>query len=382
MRAVHFGAGNIGRGFIGMLLYQAGYHTTFIDVNQSLIDEINEKQQYQIVLAAEKQEFIQVGNISAINSKTNPEDVHQAIVEADIITTAIGPSILPLIAALIAEGMRKRVKENQQPLNIIACENMIGGSSFLQEKVYAFIPEAEKTLCRQLFGFPDAAVDRIIPNQMRKQSLEVAVEPYFEWVVDETAMKGENPVIDGLTYVQDLQAYIERKLFTVNTGHAVPAYMGWHLGYETIEHAMQDANILTMIQGVLDETGEALIRVHGFDRKKHESYKQTIIERFKNPYVSDEVTRVGRNPIRKLGAKDRLVYPAQLYMKNVGELPYHLVKLMAFALLYDVKEDEESLQLQQMVSKLGYERTLTEVTGLQAGEPLFAAILKEIQALT
>src|SRR5699024_1459994 len=120
------------------------------------------------------------------------------------------------------------------------------------------------------------------------------------------------PVIEGMTYVEELQPYIERKLFTVNTGHAVPAYMGYYLGLETIGEAMCSPVVQETIQGVLNETGEALIQTYNFDRQQHQIYKKTIIERFKNPYISDAVTRVGRNPIRKLGPNDRLIYPAKL----------------------------------------------------------------------
>lgn len=382
MLAVHFGAGNIGRGFIGSLLYKAGYHTTFIDVNQPLIDAINNEKQYQVVLAAETEAYMQVGDMSAMNSKTNPDDVKRAIADASIVTTAIGPNILPYIAELIAESLLLRLEENKHPLNVIACENMVGASAFLREKIFAYIPEDKQKECAALFGFPNAAVDRIVPNEKRDNLLDVAVEPYFEWVVEEPGFKGEKPVIDGMTYVADLQPYIERKLFTVNTGHIVPAYMGYYIGHETIGEAMQDTKIEAMIQGVLDETGEALIRVHGFDREQHETYKQTIITRFKNPYVSDMVTRVGRNPIQKLGATERLIYPAKLYVDHVGDVPKHLPKLIAFALLYDPEADEQAVKLQQMIKEQGYKETLMDVTGLDLEDPLLTAVLDEVKHLT
>ena len=105
-KAVHFGAGNIGRGFIGLLLSKAGYHVTFVDVAAPLVDDINNLGKYNVQIFG-RDDKIQVDNVSAINSKENPDKLLDAIVEADIVTTAIGPNILKFIAPNIAQGLTK-----------------------------------------------------------------------------------------------------------------------------------------------------------------------------------------------------------------------------------------------------------------------------------
>lgn len=381
MQAVHFGAGNIGRGFIGALLYQANYHTTFVDVNEAVIQELNKKQQYNVVLAAENSETLTVKNVSGINSMNHPDQVIEAIVQADIVTTAVGPHILPMIAELIAKGLRERFHTNKQPLNIIACENMVGGSTLLKEKVMEHVTNAEKTAFQDVFGFPDAAVDRIVPNQENEDPLEVSVEPFYEWVVDETAIKGEKPAIDGITFVSDLTPYIERKLFTVNTGHATVAYIGRYMGYATIKEAMDDTKVQAIIQGALEESGEAIIQTYHFDREAHQAYIQKIIERFKNPYISDEVTRVGRGPIRKLGGRDRLIRPATVYMEVTNKQPIYLPKVIATVLNYENEQDEEAVKLRQMIANEGYEKTLQNVSGLEASHPLIPLVVQEMEEI-
>ena len=378
MEAVHFGAGNIGRGFIGLLLYQSGYDTTFVDVNDEIIRAINEKKQYSVVLAAEDKKTITVKNISAINSVSNPEEAARAIAEADIITTAVGPNVLPIISKLIAQGLRERVKTNKQPLNIIACENMVGGTKLLKENIYQHCTSEEKAILNEMIGFPNAAVDRIVPNQTNEELLQVLVEPYYEWVVEAPAIKGEKPPINGITFVDDLTPYIERKLFTVNTGHAAAAYVGYHLGYRTIIDAMKDVRVSDTIQGALRESGEALIQTYQFDREEHEKYIETILSRFTNPFISDEVTRVARGPLRKLGARDRLVRPAVMYMEATGKVPVYLAKVIAAALAFNHEADEEAVQLQEMIANQGVEATLQEISGLEAGHPLVAAVLREM----
>lgn len=131
-QAIHFGAGNIGRGFIGELLVQSGYEVTFVDVNEELVETINAKKGYNIQIVGDEPQTIHIEHVKAINSNTNIEDLLMAIVHADIVTTAIGPNILKFIAPNIAKGLERRVKENTTPLNIIACENMVGGSTVLK----------------------------------------------------------------------------------------------------------------------------------------------------------------------------------------------------------------------------------------------------------
>ena len=187
MIAVHFGAGNIGRGFIGSLLHQSGFETCFVDVNSELVNLINEKKQYRVQLANESHEELLVENVRAINSVTDPELVIEAIAKAELVTAAVGPMCFLIIAGVLAEGLKQRLIQSEKPLTIIACENMIGGSAFLKEKVYEQLNEEEKSKFDERFSFPNAAVDRIVPIETNEDKLLVKVEPFFEWVVDEAA---------------------------------------------------------------------------------------------------------------------------------------------------------------------------------------------------
>lgn len=381
MLAVHFGAGNIGRGFIGNLLYHSGYETCFVDVNSEIVNLLNEKKEYRVVLADPSQQEMVIKNVSAINSQANPEHVIEAIAKADILTTAIGPNILPLIANLIADGLRKRIEITDKPLNLIACENMIGGSSLLKEKVFEKLTNEEKSLFDQRFGFPDSAVDRIVPNQINEDKLMVKVEPFYEWVVEETKIVGEKPEIAGITFVQDLVPFIERKLFTVNTGHALAAYFGYYFGIETINSAMENEQINGLVEGALRESGEFLVGKYGFNRDEHGKYIQKILHRFANAYIIDEVTRVGRSPIRKLGPNDRLVSPARQFIEVVGKEPTYLMKGIAAALLYDFEGDQDAVHVQSTIKEKGLVAAIAEYTKLDQTSPLFEGIVEQYNQL-
>ncbi len=375
-KAVHFGAGNIGRGFIGLLLSKAGYHVTFVDVAAPLVDDINALGKYNVQIFG-RDDKIQVDNVSAINSNTNLDDLLNAIVEADIVTTAIGPNILKFIAPNIAKGLTKRVESNQTPLNIIACENMVGGSTVLKNFVYENLSDEVKPKIDKLIGFPDAAVDRIVPAQHNEEKLLVKVEEFSEWDVDSKGFVGERPQIDGMTIVDNLNAYIERKLFTVNTGHASIAYLAYQKGINDISAAMRDENIVEMARRVWKETGELLIEKYGFDPEVHGKYVKTAENRFSNPYLSDEVTRVARGPKRKLSPKDRLVSPATQLLER-GKIPEALATVIAAAFKFDFDGDPEAVEIQTYIKENGIESAITHFTGVEEGSRLYQLIREKI----
>ena len=216
-KAVHFGAGNIGRGFIGEILNQNGFEVTFVDVNSTVIDALNARHAYEIGIASPEHEKIAISNVSGINNKEYPAAVVEAIAAADMVTTAIGPNILPFIAELCAKGIQaRRSAGNTAALDFAACENMIGGTAFLFEKVSEYLTAEDQAFVERYIGFPNAAVDRIVPGQHHEDPLYVEVEPFHEWVIDESQMKSELR-LEGVHYATDLEPFIERKLFSVNS---------------------------------------------------------------------------------------------------------------------------------------------------------------------
>ncbi|MGX7092884.1 mannitol-1-phosphate 5-dehydrogenase [Hutsoniella sourekii] len=380
MHAVHFGAGNIGRGFIGEVLSKNGFSIDFVDLNETIIDALQARGSYEIELADQDKEQMTVNQVNGINNGQEPEAVVQAISQANIVTTAIGPNILPYIAELICQGLKARQEQGiQEALDVIACENMIGGSQFLKEKVQAFADESLLDYIETYIGFPNAAVDRIVPIQSHEDPLFVSVEPFKEWVIDATQSKNKEIRLDEVLYVEDLEPYIERKLFSVNTGHATVAYTGYYKGYATIDQAMEDSAVKSQLEAVLNETGQLLEAKWHFDADDHQAYIQKIIGRFENPYISDDITRVARTPIRKLGYDERFIRPMREAKQY--ELSYkHLLKVVAMIFKYDYAEDDQAVALQDKLNKQPLEEVISEVTGLEDKE-LINQIAKTYQEL-
>ena len=365
MKALIFGAGNIGRGFIGQILKVNCYDLIFADISDKIIDEINLKREYNVYFASNDEKSIRISDVIGIHNLKDMERLKEAIRIADLITTSVGPNILPIIAKTISDGIKERLsKENIEFFNIMACENAIGATDTLKKNLYLHLDEEEKVKAEKYIGFPNSAVDRIVPIQKNENILDVTVEPYHEWVVEADKFRGNFKPIKGVEYKKDLKPYIERKLFTVNTGHATTAYIGNAFGYKTIIEAMDDEKIEEMVLGVLKETSEYLIESFKFREEEQRKYVNTIINRFKNPHISDDIIRVARAPIRKISANERFIYPAQQLIK-MGKIPYNLAKAISYILKYINPEDKESIELNDYLKENNISKTLKKYSGLE-----------------
>lgn len=373
-KAIQFGAGNIGRGFIGALLSKSGYHVVFADVNEEIISKINEDKCYTIHIMDVECKDEKVENISGVISTS--DEILEEIRTSDIITTAVGPVVLPRIASTIANGIKlRKITGVTSYLNIIACENAIKASSQLEEEVKKYLNEEEIAYLNEYVGFPNCSVDRIVPPVKSENILDVVVENFYEWNVEEKAFKGEIPKIYGMNLVDNLMAYIERKLFTLNTGHAITAYFGYLKGYNTVDESIKDEVIHDLVKKAMIESGQGLIAKYNFDKEEHFKYIDKIIERFKNPYLKDDVARVGREPLRKLNENDRLIKPL-MTAKSFNLDIDNLLLGVGAALNYNNEEDSQSVELQRLISEKGVKESLAHVANLAQEQEVLSKVEK------
>jgi mannitol-1-phosphate 5-dehydrogenase len=375
--AVHFGAGNIGRGFVGLILHRAGFQVVFADVVGELIDALNATPSYRVKeVGLESGEEV-VDGYRAINSRADEPAVVAAIAAADIVTTAVGPTVLRFVAPVIAAGLRERAG-GTAPLAVMACENAINATDVLAGHIRAAVPEAEWPAVAARAVFANTAVDRIVPAQAPDAGLDVTVETYFEWAIERPPFGGGEPSIPDATWVDDLAPYIERKLFTVNTGHATTAYHGFARGIRKLSDALADDAVRTAVEGVLGETRRLLVAKHDFTDDAQQAYVDKILQRFANPFLPDTVDRVGRQPLRKLSRNERLIGPAAGLAER-GVRPQHLLATVDAALSFDVPDDPESVELQQLLRTLSAAEAAERITGLTPADPLYADVLAVLE---
>lgn len=362
-KAVHFGAGNIGRGFIGSLLYKSGYDIYFVDVFKELVDNINKFKSYNIFILGNDIKKEVVDGVKAIHID-DEENLLKAIADADVITTSVGVNNLYGIGEKLAYYLERRFEKNDLPLDIMACENALFATNILRDSIYKNSSEILKAYLDEKVGFPNTAVDRIVPNvDIEKETpIDVAVEEFFEWDIEKDAVKGDFD-IKGCELVDDLEPYIERKLFLLNGSHATTAYLGYLKGYKYIHEAILDDTIDKIVRNLQLEASFGLNNKHKIGMDKLKEYSDKVIERFKNPHLKDEVVRVGRDPVRKLSNGDRLVSPAKLSFET-GLMPENILYGIAAGFAFDYKDDPKAMEIQESINTLGLEETVKKVTGL------------------
>ncbi|MHC0551691.1 mannitol dehydrogenase family protein [Salinicoccus sp. CNSTN-B1] len=169
--------------------------------------------------------------------------------------------------------------------------------------------------------------------------------------------------LDGVTYVEDLMLFIERKLFTVNTGHAAIAYYGKTLGFKTVAEAMTNEKVEVFLRNVLNETMLYLTSNYDFTEAQQLSYIEKIIARFKNPHLSDDLDRVGRGVMRKLSAGDRIMKPL-IYLEKNNLNHNALLELAAYALEFNNPDDPEVKERDEQIAQLGLETFLANHSNL------------------
>ncbi len=375
-KAFQIGAGNIGRALIGEVMHEAGMHVTFADVNETVVCAINNQKGYTVDVVSfegRKQSFID--DVDAVLMQ-DEDAVVQQIVEADIITTAVGANILPRIAPMLARGLVERIVKRPHDnvhVAVIACENVEQNTELLRDHILASLSDQKwRTRVLEQISFPNCAVDRIVPNanDVSSDPLGVVTEEYYQLAIDTTALKSALPDIAGIQLTGDLPAVLAQKFFTLNGAHAAVAYWGYLKGYETIDKAMQDSSIAALAQGLMKEVSAVLAVVYpSITHDQQQAFAKKTLQRFMNPYLADQPERVGREPKRKLGGADRLLKPAILAIEN-GQTPANLTMAIVGGLLFANPKDSQALELIQSIESLGVEGALVGVTGLAKAHPI------------
>ncbi|KAF2141485.1 uncharacterized protein K452DRAFT_309236 [Aplosporella prunicola CBS 121167] len=378
-KAVHFGGGNIGRGFVAEFLHKSGYEVIFVDVMDKIIDALNSVHHYTVTeIGEEGEREFDIDHYRALNSKYSMDQVIEEIATADVVTCAVGPNILKFIAEPVAKGIEARKAD--YPVAVIACENAINATNTWRGFIEERLSQATKDDLDNRARFANSAIDRIVPQQDPDAGLNVKIEKFFEWCVELPPFEGtQHPEIDGVHFVDDLEPYIERKLYTVNTSHATAAYYGKARGKKLIHDAMHDKEIHDLVREALKETAHLVTSKHGISEEEQMDYVEKIIARISNPALEDAVERVGRAPLRKLSRKERFVGPAS-QLAEMGASFDNLVNAAEMALRFqNVEGDEESAELAKILKEKDAKEATLQITGLDESHPLFPHMLKKVE---
>lgn len=372
MKAVMYGGGNIGRGFIGTLFSASGYETVFVDVVDAVVDTLNLEHKYPVrILSCSGHKDIAVTNVSAVNGK-DPDAVAELIAGADIMATAVGVNVLKFIVPNIAEGIRRRMNRGGAPLDIIICENLMDANKVIEGMLKALLSEEEQAWFDENIGLVEASIGRMVPVQTEEMKdgdpMRVCVENYGFLPVDKAAFKGPIPEIRNMVPFEPFDFYIKRKLYVHNMGHATCAYLGDLLGLEYIYQAIDRDEILVLVRSAMEESAQALASCYQVPLETIIPHIDDLLYRFTNAALKDTCKRVGGDPRRKLSPEDRLIGSASLAMKQ-GAVPAYIAVGAAAALKRYLDENGLPQNLKQAA------QVLQEVSSLDETHPLQKLIL-------
>jgi mannitol-1-phosphate 5-dehydrogenase len=385
-QAIIFGAGNIGRGFIGQLYSESGYEVTFVDVDRPLLDTLNERGRYTIRLVTNEQtEEVTIFPVRALHAG-DLDAVADAVSRAEIGATAVGAGILKQIAPAVAAGIARRAQlDISSPFNLILCENLHGAAAIFREMVLAALPPEHHGYLAAHIGFVDTVIARMVPPltpEMRAQDPSlIIVEPSKELPVDRDGFVGPPPPpIVGMIPYAPFSFFTDRKLYIHNAGHAVLGYLGYLAGYEYGYQSLADDEIYFQARGAMEESALALTRKYRPAPGALMANIEDLLHRFGNRALGDTILRLGRDPVRKLARSDRLV-GAALNAQAQGVTPAHLVTGIAAGLRFAHPDDPVAQQVQVQLKEQGIERVLAEVCGLAADEPLTEMVIERYRTI-
>lgn len=384
---VQFGAGNIGRSFIGQLFSVNGYEVVFVDVVEKIVNLLNKIHEYYVVIKQNDSpdEVIQIRNVRAINGK-DTDVVAEEIAEAAYLATSVGKNALPYIFPGIAKGLLLREKRYPgRCLDIIIAENIHNGAAFFRESLMKLLPSDfpfEKRV-----GLVETSIGKMVPimkvEDIGKDPLWIFAEKYNELIVDRHGFLGPLPAISTLNPVDNIKAYVERKLFIHNMGHAATAYLGYKANHSVtfVWEALENPDVTQIVEKAMHQSAAALMAAYPKDMTRNmlEVYITDLLYRFKNKALGDTVFRVGRDLYRKLNRDDRLV-GAVLLAARYG-LPYDTIAEVIRASLefrvvdQDGKPFPSDALFMAREAPQGIRYVLENVSNLNAQDPIERGII-------
>jgi mannitol-1-phosphate 5-dehydrogenase len=365
--ALIFGAGKVGRGFLGHLLSRSGYQLWFVDRDAALVERLEAARRYPLLLLRSPPEPMAVEDVRALPAGDS-DSVAERFARAEVVLTAVGGPHLPDVARQIARGIERRWGAAvETPLNILIGENYYRPADLLRQQIRQHLAAPAHPYFDRWIGLVELQILRSCiepPADLAAQDpLWVRVSDEWRLPADGDAIKGDPPPIEGLQPVPNFQGGLERKLYTYNAANAAIAYTGFLKGYALLADAANDPQILGLARGVCAEAGAALVRRHDFDPDEQRAFAEGCLAKYQDRAIVDPIERNARDPLRKLGRQDRLLGPACLCLEY-GIAPEHLATAIAAALQYDPPADPAAQRLQQRLQTEGLPVVLKEVCGI------------------
>lgn len=370
---VHFGAGNIGRALAGPVFRNAGYDVLFVDASASLVDAIRRRRGYRVVVKDDlppgAADVLEVSGVDAVTVH-DVEAIRDAVAHADLLGTAVGAGPLPQVLKTLVPGLLER---GGRPVSILLCENLLGAAALGRAVLRESLPDGFRL--DEKVGLVETSIGKMVPlmppEARRRDPLEVWAEAYNTIIADRSGFVGPLPGCrEGLELKDNFQAYVERKLYVHNLGHATCGCHGYLRGHTLIADAIADPLVLRETRAVMMASARALAR--RYEREFTEGalavHVEDLLRRFGNRALGDTVFRVGRDLMRKLAPGDRFVGGLRLVLAEGGDAK-PVCRALRAALRFQAtdehgRHDPADRKFREQVARLGVDEVLRTHCGL------------------
>lgn len=364
-------------GALGVALAMQGHEVIFAARRDEVAATIN-RYGYEVVTKGAVESLIEVRGVRAV---TMPgEAFAREVLEADQIYTSVRPDNLPEISATLAEAILYRVRSGvKRPLDVFCCENLKNAGSQLERLIFTNLPFQFAQIVQEWVSFNAAISDRIVSGQEidARNRMVITADAMGDVLFDTLQIKGDFEILPPFKGLDNFPASMEEKLYILNCGHAVCAYMGYKRRYKYIHEAMADETINRAVVGSMLEAQRALHCKHG--RSLHYgNLINEILASFSNAALMDTIARVGRDPVRKLQAEDRLIGPVKLAYRYSIE-PSFLIQGCAAALGFSQEGDPQAGELQKLIQQRGVEHAMDFIAQLKPWNPISKLIRDELK---
>ncbi len=343
-KIVLFGAGKIGRSFIGQLFSKGGYEVVFIDINHELITALNKNKSYTVVIKSDQGDISWlIDNVRGINLEDKEAIIHE-IKSCSLLASSVGLQNLSAVFPVIGEGLKKKyVNDKAKPTDIIIAENIRNGADYFSKELAMFL---SLELIEKNIGFVETSIGKMVPimskADMQEDITQVFAEPYNTLILDKKGFKNPIPEIPGLSPKENIKAWVDRKSLIHNLGHAATAYFGYlkHPEKTYLYEILANPEVESFSIKTMLESGKILQKKYPgeFTNQHIQDHIENLLSRFQNRNLGDTIFRVGLDLNRKLDKHYRLASAIHLALQF--KMPYSQILYALICGMYFRAGDE------------------------------------------
>lgn len=371
-----FGAGKIGRGFIGRLFYDGGYDLFFADSDSTTVELLNREKKYRIDIAGKPEQSRYIPVKKCFNLADRREIIAE-FEKTDIIVTSVGAPNIPSIIDTIKELLK--IRKTRSFINWFICENAYEPAKMIRARLMEDPDITFKDFVENMLGLVETQIlcSGMLPDPgiLNSEPLALKMQDWSELPFDRDAIKGSLPEFPGAKPKSNFENELIRKIYTFNGLNGPICYVGWQSGYKYLHQAANAPELVSFIDRIQDESKFGLINEFGFDKAEQDKFHLLALTKYKDESLQDPIERNARNLKKKLGMKERLVGPALLCLKH-SMLPEAYAIAIAAAIRYKGSDDEGTVEVMESLKRDGLAKTLCKYTGLTSDHKLIKMVIE------